>query len=202
MINPESEVGKVIHSVRDRLNDTATFRSAFGFPKESREKRLLDAIFPRNTSIARSNEVIIPPERADEIERKADVVRNWLMTNGAPNEDRNGFMYRGFVRDGLTVKAGDDTNMASTGDVEVLLTVLETSPHDPSVKVYFDVIVKNLRKTYNLHISFYANPNPGNERAVYRYHSGQKPFREMPEDDAVIVEDLLSRVDSQLTQES
>lgn len=210
MANLENDAGRAIQAIRDRLTRAQTVRETFGHP-QSAEERLLGTMIGADTPIARSSESIISPEPADKIERSADGVRTW-MTAHAPTydeqpsfrvEDESGWGYRG---GGFEISADDITKPSSLANY-YLLSISETSPYEPTADIWFSVTKDNGDRNYNLEVKFFATSNlrgqeRGRERILREYRSDNKPFREMPEDDAIIVEDLLERVTTHLAQEA
>lgn len=202
MANPESIAGRTIHGIQDRLQKAQKVRDYFVGP-QSAEERLLAAITGANTPIARTTEFIISPDRVQSIVAKAELVRDWIM-NHAPSyyeepnsqrEDEAGWTY---TRGGFDMSADDITKPSS---VETIfpLTIAETSPYEPTAQVWFSIQEDH---RYNLEIRFMGRDGRGRERILQEYISDLKPFTEMPEEDAVIIEDLLVRVAAHLREQS
>lgn len=206
MARPESEVEQAIYSIRDRLTKAQIIKNALGRPQDAIET-FLGKLKSTDTPIARRSEAIVSAKRAQQIEHSADDIRNWMI-NHAPTydeepsfrvEDESGWGYRD---SGFQISA-DDITKPSSLESHYLLSITEISPHDSAVSVWFAVLGG---KRYNLELRFFAEPiteeRLARERALLEYRSDDKAFGDMPEDDSIIIADLLKRVSSHLTQGS
>lgn len=208
MASPENSAGQVIHTIKDRLSRAQTIRNTFGQPETAAES-FGKALFSADTSIGRSSEAVIDQQKAEELEARSTSIRNWLIDH-APTydeepsfriDDESGWAYRGI---GFQVGA-DDITKPSSLSAKHLLCVTEVSPHDPTVHVALDITEEYPENRFSLDLGFFnvninVEENP-RKQPILIYRSEDKPFREMPEDDAVIIEDLLTRVSNHLAQE-
>ena len=200
MANLENVAGRAIHNIDDRLTKAQIVRDSVGKPV-SAEERLLRAITGAETPIARS-EAVIEPQIAGELLTRATSIRNWLIDHAPTYEeepssrvdDETGWAYN---QGGFEISA-DNTTKPSSLSTAYLLSITEGSPHYPSAEVWFSVVEDN---QYNLSIRFFKTPERVQGQVRHEYTSFDKTFGEMPEDDGVIVEDLLTRVSTHLAQE-
>ncbi len=204
MVNPESAAGKIIHNIHERLQKAQAARNTFVGPK-SAEERLLAAITGANTPIARTTESVISPERARGIVTRTEVVRNWIVNN-APSydeepssrvDDEEGWAYNG---GGFEISA-DDVTKPSSLVTPFLLSITESpSIHEPIADIWFSVLNGN---EYALSIRFFRQNDTLRRRGIlHEYISNQGSFEEMPEDDAIIIEDVIGRTIRHLTDQA
>lgn len=197
MTNAENAAGRTIRNIHDRLTKTRIFKNVAGRPLTAKEK-LLKAIISPETPIARS-EIFIPPEKAQALLSSANNVRTWIISHAAtyteePNsrvDDEEGWSYN---QGGFEMSADDATKPSSLSSV-FLLSITETSPHDPSVEVWFSIVQDN---KYNLEIRYFKTPERKQGEVIDTYISDDKSVEEMAENDGVIIEDLLIRVSAHL----
>lgn len=200
MANPENAAGKIIHVIHDRLQKAQVFKDAFTQP-QSPEEALLARIIGRNdTPIARTTESIVSPDRAQGIVARTEVIRNWIITNAPPYDEEPGSQVDdeegwAYIGGGFDMTADDITKPSSLNTQYLLSIVDNTSLYEPLTDVWFAAVEDN---KYNLAIHFF-----GEERKIlHEYGSYERPFEEMPEDDAVIIEDLLVRATAHLAEQS
>ena len=178
MANPESAAERVIHNIRNRLQRAQVVHDTL-VGTQSAKERLLAAINRANTPIARTTESVISPERARGIVTRTEFVRDWIVNN-APSYDEDPSS-RVDDEEGWAYNGGgfeisaDDITKPSTLETPFLLSITES----PSI-----------------------HEQNGQRGIPLEYTSNQRSFEEMPEDDAIIVEDITDRVTAYLTAQN
>lgn len=202
MANPESAAGNTIHTLRDRLQRAQGVKDYFKGSQSAAEK-LFQVFSTTDTPFARS-EIIASPEQTQKIINDSNSIRTWVIEHAAtyaeePSsrvDDEEGWAYTG---EGFMMSA-DDTTKPSNLSTKFLLSIFEISPHDPFADLWFSVVECVGGNKYTLNIDFHQNDKIGQKKVYQSYISEEKSFREMPEDDATIIGDLLTRVSNHLAK--
>lgn len=197
MSSPESEARKTIHSIQDRLKKEQIIRHNLAPPKSIEEKRF-EYYFRTDAPIARSSENIVTGKRVQKLASDAENIRNWVINHAASyfeqpsyrTEDEEGWVY---VGGGFQINANNVTKPSSIPDY-LLCVCEEESVHNSSVSIFFSLIEGAKENNYSLDIDY------NNLRLLYR--SFKKPLEGMPEEDAIVIEDLLTRVKTHLEEQT
>ncbi len=202
MISPERSALTVISTIRDRLERMKIFKDTVARPLSSQEV-LLASIFQTDTPVGRTSESITLENRVEGIKDKVANIRNWLTEHAPRYEeqpsarvwDEEGWAYE----DGGFQISADNVTKPSNLSTKFLLSIFEVLPLDPPVNLWFSVIEDAGEQKYNLELSFLEED--GEPDKNIEYISNKKSFEKMPEEDAVIIEDLLTRVTDHLTEQ-
>lgn len=205
MAVPEILVAQRISAIHKRLQRAERVKEFLkGF--QSAEDRILATLMGNDTPIAKTTETIALPAQTQNMSHKAQQVRDWLMKHAPTYEekpsarvdDESGWA---FIGERFEMSA-DDITQPSSLEQPFLLSVTEISSiHYPQADVWFAVAGDDFSK-YNLRLKFFDKADQHRERIVQEYISDDKSFEEMPEDDAIIVGDLIERTIAHLTEQT
>lgn len=144
--------------------------------------------------------------QSQSIVHRTEKARDWLIKNAPTYEqeprarvaDESGWAYLG-KRFQLTA---DDITKPSSLEAPFLLSVTEISSiHYSQADVWFAVSGYNF-SGYNLELKFFDIADQRREKIVREYISDNNPFEEMPEDDAIIIDDLIERTIAHLIEQT